>query len=81
MPSNYDPCEPTVDETQILWRVYEIVFKFLEISKSVVLQIQNLFDEGPLSVNSDASLDALENLATRMDEVCDTFVVILNSES
>ena len=33
----------------VLWRVYEIVFKFfIEISKSVDLQIQNLFDEADI---------------------------------
>lgn len=51
---------------------------FLNISKTIIIQIQSLFDEGSLLDHPEASLDALENLAIRMDEVCSTFLVILN---
>ena len=52
---------------------------FLDILKSVLAQTQNLLEEGPLSDNSEASLDALENLSIKMDEICETLVVLLNS--
>ena len=51
---------------------------FLDILKSVLAQTQNLF-EGLLSDNRVASLDALENLSIKMDEICKTLVVFLNS--
>ena len=51
---------------------------FLDILKSVLAQTQSLF-EGPLSDNRVASLDALENLSIKMDEICETLVVFLNS--
>ena len=50
---------------------------FLNISKTIIIQIQSLFDEGSLLDHPEASLDALENLAIRMDEVCSTFLVSL----
>ena len=52
---------------------------FLDILKSVLAQTQSLFEEGPLSDNRVASLDALENLSIKMDEICETLVVFLNS--
>ena len=52
---------------------------FLNILKSVLAQTQRLFEEGPLSDNRVASLDALENLSIKMDEICETLVVFLNS--
>ena len=48
---------------------------FLDILKSVLAQTQNLFEEGPLSDNPEASIDALENLSIKMDEICETLVV------
>ena len=52
---------------------------FLDILKSVLAQTQSLFEEGPLSDNRVASLDALENLSIKMDEICETLVVFLSS--
>lgn len=52
---------------------------FLDILKSVLAQTQSLFEEGPLSDNRVASLDALENLSIKMGEICETLVVFLNS--
>ena len=52
---------------------------FLDMLKSVLAQTQSLFEEGPLSDNRVASLDALENLSIKMDEICNTLVVFLNS--
>jgi hypothetical protein len=52
---------------------------FLDILKSVLAQTQSLFEEGPLSDNAAASLDALENLAIKMDQICETLIVFLNS--
>jgi hypothetical protein len=52
---------------------------FLDILKSVLAQTQNLFEEGPLSDNPVASLDALENLSIKMDEIRETLVIFLNS--
>ena len=53
--------------------------RFLDVLKSVLAQTQSLFEEGPLSDNRVASLDALENLSIKMDEICETLVVFLNS--
>lgn len=53
--------------------------RFLDTLKSVLAQIQSLFEEGPLSDNRVASLDALENLSIKMDEICETLVIFLNS--
>jgi hypothetical protein len=47
----------------------------LDVLKSVLAQTQSLFEEGPLSDNRVASLDALENLSIKMDEICETLVV------
>ena len=52
--------------------------RFLDVLKSVLAQTQSLFEEGPLSDNRVASLDALENLSIKMDEICETLVVFLN---
>ena len=52
---------------------------FLDIAKTVILQVQSLFDEGPLSDHAESSLGALENLSMRMGEICETFRVILIS--
>lgn len=51
---------------------------FLDILKGILSQIQNVYEEGPLTDNRSASLDALENLSVKMDEACDTLVVLLN---
>jgi hypothetical protein len=51
----------------------------LDVLKSVLAQTQSLFEEGPLSDNRLAYLDALENLSIKMDEICETLVVFLNS--
>ena len=52
---------------------------FLDISKGIISQIQNVFEEGPIIDNWFASLDAFENLSVKMDEACDTRVVLLNN--
>ena len=52
---------------------------FLDILKSVLAQTQSLFEEGPLSDSPAASLDALENLAIKMDQICETLIAFLNS--
>ncbi|XP_028417759.1 uncharacterized protein LOC114542313 [Dendronephthya gigantea] len=52
---------------------------FLDILKSVLAQTQSLFEEGPLTDNRLASVDALENLSVKMDEICETLVIFLNS--
>jgi hypothetical protein len=53
--------------------------RFLDVLKSVLAQIQSLFEEGPLSDNHVVSLDAHENLSKKMDEICETLLVFLNS--